>query len=574
MILFLMFIGMLFEIGGISILMPMMIVLLEPDIEQQYPVVIPLLDFIGNPSKEKLIIFSLLTVFVYYVIKSTYLIFLAKIQAKFTYHIRSTISQKLFNSYIYQDYVFHLNNNSSDLIRNITTEIAHFTDGILKQILFLGVESVVIFGIAAFLFYIDPVTTTIVILTLGLGSIAYYFYAKNNLVRWGLIRQSSESARIKHLQQALAGIKEVKISGKESNFISAFEKHNLKANEVEGNQFFYTFLPRIFLETLAVITLIVLILSLILQGNTVASIIPILAIFAAGAFRILPSTTRIMHAVSQLRFEAPVLWLFIKEMESYNEINTSLKESSVGIDGGDYPHVIDFKKNIKIEHLSYSYDRTKSTVLSDIDLEIKKGEVVGFIGESGAGKSTLINILLGLLEPSDGQILCDNIDISNNIKVWQKNIGYVPQSVYLTDDSVVNNIAFGEIDGDIDFQRIEKAIEYAQLNDVVSTLDRGLDTELGERGVRLSGGQIQRIGIARALYNDPSILVFDEASSALDNETEKEIVKSIDSLGGNKTIIIIAHRISTLENCDKIYTLKQGKIVAQHTYEELQKTIN
>jgi ATP-binding cassette, subfamily B, bacterial PglK len=574
MILFLMFIGMLFEIGGISILMPMMIVLLESDIGSQYPVVIPFLDLIGNPSKEKLIIFTLVAVFFYYVVKSTFLIFVARTQAKFTYHIKSTISQKLFNSYIYQDYIFHLNNNSSDLIRNITTEITHFTDGILKQILFLGVELVVIFGITVFLFYINPVTMLLVVLTLGLGSVAYYFFSKNKLVKWGSIRQINESARIKHLQQGIAGIKEVKISGKESNFTSAFEKHNLKINEVEGNQFFYTFLPRIILETLAVITLIILIFSLILQGDSVVNFVPMLAVFAAGAFRILPSTTRIMHAISQLRFEAPVLWLFIKEMESYNEINAKLKESSLGNDGGDFTHPIDFKKNIKIEHLSYSYSHSINSVLSDIDLEIKKGEVVGFIGESGAGKSTLINILLGLLQPSDGQVLCDNIDISNNIKAWQKNIGYVPQSVYLTDDSVVNNVAFGELDADIDFQRIEKAIEYAQLTDVVSALDSGLDTQLGERGVRLSGGQIQRIGIARALYSNPPILVFDEASSALDSETEKEIVKSIDSLGGNKTIIIIAHRISTLKNCDKIYTLKQGKIVAQNTYEELQKIIN
>ena len=261
-ILILMFIGMLFEIGGISILLPLMTVIMDSDIENQYPFLAPLLEFLDKPSKETLVIFSLAVVLVYYAIKSTYLIFLAKTQAKFTYHIKSVISQKLFNSYINQSYSFHLKNNSSDLIRNITTEITHFTDGILKQILFLGVETAVVIGISILLFIIDPLTMSVIIFTLGSGSASYYFYAKNNLIKWGAIRQENESARIKHLQQALAGIKEVKISGKEINFINAFRKHNLLANEVEGNQFFYTFLPRIFLETLAVITLIILIYSL------------------------------------------------------------------------------------------------------------------------------------------------------------------------------------------------------------------------------------------------------------------------------------------------------------------------
>jgi len=568
-ILILMFIGMLFEIGGISILLPLMTVIMDSDIENQYPFLAPLLEFLDKPSKETLVIFSLAVVLVYYAIKSTYLIFLAKTQAKFTYHIKSVISQKLFNSYINQSYSFHLKNNSSDLIRNITTEITHFTDGILKQILFLGVETAVVIGISILLFIIDPLTMSVIIFTLGSGSASYYFYAKNNLIKWGAIRQENESARIKHLQQALAGIKEVKISGKEINFINAFRKHNLLANEVEGNQFFYTFLPRIFLETLAVITLIILIYSLIYQGKTVETIIPTLAVFAAGAFRILPSTARIMHAISQLRFEAPVLWLFIKEMELYNEVFAKLKESN--IDNQQSVKPIKFRKAIQIENLTYSYDNSESAVLFNIDIAINKNEIIGFVGESGAGKTTLINILLGLLEPTKGRILCDSVDVAKNSKSWQKIIGYVPQSVFLTDDTVISNIAFGEKREDIDIQRINKAIEYAQLEELVSSLEKGLETNLGERGVRLSGGQIQRIGIARALYHDPLILVFDEASSALDNETEKEIVKAIDSLGGKKTIIMIAHRISTLANCNKIYTLKKGKLIKESTYEELQK---
>jgi ATP-binding cassette, subfamily B, bacterial PglK len=570
-ILFLMLIGMLFEIGGISILLPLMSVIMESDIEKQYPSLVPLLEFFDNPSRETIVLFSLAFVLIYYAIKSTYLVFLAKTQAKFTYHIKSVISQKLFNTYINQSFSFHLRNNSSDLIRNITSEITHFADGILKQMLFLGVETAVVIGIGILLFIIDPITMSVIIFTLGFGSIAYYLYTKNNLIKWGAIRQKNESARIKHLQQALAGIKEVKISGKESNFINAFRKRNLLVNDVEGNQFFYTFLPRILLETLAVITLILLIFSLLLQGTAIESIIPILAVFAAGAFRVLPSVTRIMHAISQLRFETPVLLLFIKEMELHDQTIAMVKESNTYNEQTIEP--IKFDKEIHLENISYSYYGSNGMVLSDINIKINKNEVIGFVGESGAGKSTLINILLGLLNPTKGRILCDTIDITKNIRSWQQLIGYVPQSVFLTDDTVINNIAFGEKREDINMQKVNKAIKYAQLQDLVSGLEQGLETNLGERGVRLSGGQIQRMGIARALYNDPPILVFDEASSALDNETEKEIVNAIESLESEKTIFMVAHRISTLKNCNKIFTLKKGKIIKESDYEEILKEI-
>jgi ATP-binding cassette, subfamily B, bacterial PglK len=562
-----MIIGMGFEIMGISLLIPALAIIMDSNIDKNYPFLVPIINFIGNPSAQNLAIYAMLSIVFFYFIKAGYLVFLSKKQSNFVYDLKRDISQKLFNGYILSNYPFHIKMNSSQLIRNVTTEVHEFIDGGVKQILFLIVESLVITGIVIFLIFIEPLSVIVIFFVLGGSSYLFFYFTKTKSYDWGMSRQFHEGKKIQHLQQALTGIKEVKLFGREPSFINQFFKHNKASAGVESNQFLLTLLPRIFLEALAVIVIIILIISLLLQGNNPESIVPILGVFAAAAFRILPSITRVLHALQSLRYSLPVTELLINEVNLFDVTKLDLeihKKNISNINNETYK----FRNSFELENIFFSYENSKEYILNDFNLNISKGEVIGFIGESGAGKSTLIDIVMGLLEPQKGKLIIDGYEITN-IRAWQNNIGYVPQSIYLTDDTLAKNIAFGINEDQIDYAKLHEAIKHAQLQDVIKNSPDGLDTMLGERGVRLSGGQIQRVGIARALYGNPDIIILDEASSALDGETEKEIIKAINNLAGDKTIIMIAHRHTTLAGCNVIYKLGNGNIISSGTYNEM-----
>lgn len=559
---FFMFIGMLFEIVGISLLIPALGAVIDSNLKDNYPFLIPIINFFGNPPQTTLALYAMLFIIIFYIIKASYLIFLSKIQSIFVYDLQKSISQKLFNGYLDQDYAYHIENNSSHLIRNVTTEVNTFIDAGVKQMLFLIVESFVILGILALLLIIEPLSSIFIFLVLGGSSYLFYFFTKTKSYKWGTSRQVHEGKKIQHLQQSLTGIKEVKLFGRENSFKDYFYNSNFAVANVESKQFFLTLVPRIFLETLAVFIIIILIITLLLQGKPAESLIPILGVFAAAAFRTLPSVTRVLHAIQSLRYSLPITNLLVQEFESFSTKKVKKFQNSTG--------EIEFKDCFELKNINFKYKNSKKAAINNISLKIKKGEAIGFIGQSGAGKSTLVDIIMGLLEPDDGYLSVDGKKIED-LRLWQNKIGYVPQSIYLTDDTLERNIAFGIKDKDINREYVMKAIRDAQLEPVLNSSENGLDMMLGERGVRLSGGQIQRVGIARALYANPEIIVLDEASSALDSATEKEIIDSINLLAGNKTIIMIAHRTSTLSGCNVVYELEDGVIKNCGSYEEITK---
>ena len=546
-----MVVGMMFELVGVGLVVPVMAILLDPsDLASRSPLFQHYLDMMGNPERLHLVMIVMGTLFSAYLIKNLYLVFLAWQQTRYVYSLQAELSTKLFTTYLRQPYVFHLQRNSALLIRNIQGEMNMLINGIFSPSMQIFAEGLVIIGLGALLLYVAPIGTLIVFLVVGSFARLFQYVTKAALSSWGQLRIFHEGIRIRQLQQGLGGIKDVKLLGRESDFISLYSKSTLQSTQMNQKQSALQQVPRLFLELLAIFGLSILMVTLTWQGESAANIIPTLALFAAVAFRLMPSVNRIMAALQQLRFGYPALNLLYRELNLSNEISKNHTDQSE----------ITFQDEVRLDSISFLYPSAEKPVLEAVSLSIKKGESVGFIGPSGSGKSTLIDILLGLLEPSSGNIHADGVDIRNNMSSWQKQIGYVPQTIFLTDDTLRRNIAFGLAEDQIDNQAVEHALKAAQLESFIKDLPEGINTIVGERGVRLSGGQRQRIGIARALYHNPTVLVLDEATSALDSATESDVIKSINALHGTKTIVMIAHRLSTVEGCDRIYRLENGCI--------------
>ncbi len=547
---FLLLIGMFFEMLGLGILIPALTLMLSPNIGEKYPFLIPYLEILGNPSHKELIIGGMIFLILVYLIKSLFLAFLGWQQSKFTSELQSDTNTRLFNIYLNQSYEFHLLRNSAELLRNIQTEVILFIRAIHSLIL-LSTEIALIIAVTLTLIYLEPLGALIVLIFLSFAVLIFHTITKNYLLDWGKKRQYIAKELNQNLLEGLGGVKDVKILGREDNFISLYTSKNKFWAKINSYQLTLSQIPKLYLEFLGVIGLSTLVITMIIQNKPIELLLPTLVIFVAAAFRMIPGFNRIMGTLQAVKLTVPVVNLLFEEFKL--EVKTKI----------NIRKIIDFKKEILIKNLYFKYSNTDSYALKDINLKISKGDTVGFIGQSGSGKSTLIDLVLGLLKPIKGKILIDGFDLEKNIRGWQKNIGYVPQSIFLSDDSLRKNISFGEDEDKIDNKAVSRAVTSAQLQDFIESTDMGLDTFVGERGVRLSGGQRQRIGIARALYHDPTVLVLDEATSALDSQTENDVMDAISALKGKKTIFIVAHRISTLKCCDKIIKIANGKIIEE-----------
>ncbi len=547
---FLMIFGAGLETLGITLIIPLIgMVLSEELILPDF--LLSLFPFLELASQQDIIIYALLSFIIFYIFKSIYLAFLVYAQTKFYFSVQQNISTRLYRMYLDQSYSFHLNKNSGKIISNTMTESMQFAMAVTAPLLFFLTDIFLILGIASLLMFIEPLGALVILAIFSIGSILMYVYSKNRSSKWGEMRQENEAKRIQTAQQGVNGIKDVKLYGFESVFSSYFYKSTDISLNSGRKQSTLQGMPKIFFEFLTVLALSALIFSLYFSGTSANDLIATLGVFAMSAFKLLPSIARLVSNIQAFRFGAPVVDIINDELKlEVNESNTPPVEK------------LNLSKNIILDNINFMYEGSDKNAIKKISLDIKAGKTIGFIGSSGAGKSTLIDIILGLLEPTSGRILVDNKIINyKNIKSWQKNIGYVSQSIYLLDDSFRKNIAFGLSEEEIDEDKIQNAIKFAQLQEFINTLPEGLDTFVGESGVRLSGGQRQRIGIARALYNNPSVLVLDEATSSLDLKTESSVMNSIKTLHGQKTILIIAHRLSTVKDCDHIYKIEDGAIV-------------
>jgi ABC-type multidrug transport system fused ATPase/permease subunit len=503
-------------------------------------------------SQRELVAWAILGLVGAYFLKNAFLAFLIGRQTHFAYDVQEKLSQRLFTIYLRQPYTFHLQRNSAELVRNITGDVGILT-GVLTNGLLMVTEILVSAGVASLLLLVEPVGAVLAVMVLGGSAWLFNRATRERISRWGIERHIHDGLRLQHLQQGLGGAKDVKLLGREGEFLSQFQTHNVKSTRVWRLQATLQHYPRLMFEVLAVSGLAILVWAMLAQRRDPASIVPTLGLFAAAAFRLMPSVNRILTAVQNLRYTVPVIGSL------YHETRLPAPDSKVVSAAGLSP----FKTELKITGLNYRYPGTARQALDDVSLGIRRGETVGFIGASGSGKSTLVDVILGLLPPDSGRVAVDGEDIQKNLRHWQDQIGYVPQSIYLTDDTLRRNVAFGLHDDEIDDAAVERAVHAARLNEFVDCLPDRLNTIVGERGVRLSGGQRQRIGIARALYHDPAVLVLDEATSALDAETETGVMQAVTALHGSKTIIIVAHRLSTVENCDRLGRLDAGRIVEE-----------
>ena len=554
----LMIIGMLLEILGVGLVIPALALLTQQDLAHNYPMLQPVLQVLGNPSQQTLVIGGMLVLIGVYLIKALFLAFLTWQQNRFVFGVRAQLSQRLFTIYLSQPYTFHLQRNSAQLIRNIVTEVSQFTHSGLNSGMLLLTESLVLLGLCSLLLVVEPLGALITVSVLGMVAWGFYSLTRERIARWGQARQHHEGLRIQHLQQGLGGAKDVKLLGREADFLEQYRVHNNQSARVGQLHSTLLQLPRLWLELLAVSGLAILVISILMQDRALGTVMPTLGLFAAAAFRLIPSVNRILSAMQSLRYSLTVI----------DTLRTELNLAEAGI-AGTCTVVRPFRVALELSQITYAYPGAAEPALKDISLTIQHGESIGFIGASGAGKSTLVDILLGLLTPNTGEVRVDGKDIKTNLRSWQDQIGYVPQSIFLTDDTLRRNVAFGLPENQIDDAAVQYAIQAAQLDEFVVGLPDGLETLVGERGIRLSGGQRQRIGIARALYHDPAVLMLDEATSSLDTATESGVMQAVTALQGNKTIIIVAHRLSTVEHCDQLYQLEGGRIVAEGASIEL-----
>lgn len=489
-----------------------------------------------------------------YLLKGFFLSFIAWMFGRFLFKVKSEICSNLFGSYITAPYQFHLANNSAHLIRNLTNEINQLVVYALHPTLVIVSEAFVIACISAFLIFIEPVGTLIIILLLFILAFSFQKFVAKYLARLGQIRQNADGAIIQKAQECIGGIKDVIILQKKLFFIKEFRELNNISAQVSGKQFALAQIPRLYLETMGALCLSIFLFLELSKTGDVLSIIPTLTVFALAAFRLLPSANRILGAINSIRYAEVVVSTLRDQFEQ-----NSLASNARAITATQH---FTLSSKVELKDVSYTYPGADTQSLSKITLTINQGECVGIIGKSGSGKSTLIDLLLGLLEPTSGKILVDEICLKQKLDDWQSIIGYVQQDIFLIDGSLSDNIAFGSTADERNVTKLHDAVSSAQLDELVNALPEKLNTMVGERGVRLSGGQKQRIGIARALYNGSEFLVFDEATSALDNDTEKDVVSAIKRLNGEKTIIIVAHRLTTVQNCDKIIEMDSGKILS------------
>ena len=542
------FITMILEAAGIGLISRFVQSLTSESINDSFLKIVHIFNF--NPSNKK----ELITVIIYfmffiYTVKALYLTFFSYAQTKLLADLRVSLSNKLFNIYLNKPFQFHLRNNSSKLIRNID-EIS-LVVSLFQFLILLITELVVLVGVSIFIILYEPIGSLIVISFLSIFGYVFYKKVQIRAKEWGIGRQFHSGLRIKQLREGFTSIKYIKILNRINEVLKVFTNNNIKLNSYEIKQNFTDSLPRLWLEWLVIVGFILLIIIMLFLNKDFTYIVSVLGLFAAAAFRLMPSLTRIMNSIQKIIYNRPAIDIVYKEFQDYDK-NLRAKKDNL--------NKLQFYKKINFKSVSFKYSGSDKLILDNLNFTIEAGSIVGIIGESGSGKTTLINLILGLLEPTDGEINIDNDDMLKNLPAWQNYIGYVPQDVYLVDDTIKKNIAFALPETTINDEAVDLAIKKSKLDKLINNLDKGKNTQIGEFGDRLSGGQKQRISIARALYSNPRVLIFDEFTNSLDIETEKKIIEEIIDFKRDKTVIMIAHRLSTLKSCDSIYKIENSKI--------------
>lgn len=554
-IVFAMLVGAVLESVGIGAILPLISIMGKPDFLQTHAEIAEWVFQLGVDTHSKFIILCAVGLIGVYALKNLYLAWQARLQIYFVMENQINYTYQLFSEYLAKPYIYYLEHNMAEASYNINSPNTVFS-GILLPILMLLTEMVTGATILGLLILADPVMAVVVAGLMGVVVYSIYKAFQREISRQGNIRNEAIVLAGKWMTQGLQAIKDTKILRRESFFCDAYIAAARKLGEANCTYTMISQLPRLFIETIVVAGLLLLIIGKLWVGSNPEMIVPLLGMLAMAAFRLMPGANRIIGYLNTIKYQMPLLHQVYEELL---EVKWRMDQGEAGAFFPPEPPRLPFEKELRIEHIGFCYPTGNQEVLADVSFVVPKGSFVGIVGPSGAGKTTFVDILLGLLPPDKGIITADGVSIYDNIRAWQVNLAYVPQSIYLIDGSIRENVALGRSENELDDARIEKALRMAELYDFVKELPQGVNTSVGDRGVRLSGGQRQRIGIARALYCQPAVLVLDEATSALDNETEKSITDTILKLKGQITIIAIAHRISTLEACDFKVRFEDGR---------------
>lgn len=549
------------EMLSVSMMLPFVEAVMNPEKIMSNQYVLFLCNLMGIISHRQFIVILSVVMAIVYVLKNIFLLFQMTMQNRFVYGNLFITQKKLLRSFLLRPYESFLKIQSGEVLRIVGSDtVSAF--GILTHMLNLVTELVVSMTLLVAIIVIAPEVT------IGIGSLLLFLIGIIQFVTRPFLRRAGETHQLalagmnKWMLQAVQGIKEIKLMKKESFFQRQFDREGQAYVASTYKQMTLGSVPKYMIEALTMGVFFVVVAFMFYRGAEAATLIPVLSSVAMAAIRLLPAVSRISGCMAGITFGEPAVDKMIENLKNIEQFD---KEYRIGdnLDSCNQHIITAIKNEIILSEVKYKYPAGEKNILDNADMYIKRGSSVGVVGSSGEGKTTAIDILLGLLKPQNGKVIVDGIDISLDIDGWFSNIGYIPQTIFMLDGSIRENVAFGISTNEIDDEKVWNALQKAALYDYVKGIPEGLETQIGERGLRLSGGQRQRIGIARALYSDPEVLVFDEATSALDNDTEEAIMNSINSLQGTKTMIIVAHRLSTIDGCDVIYRVKNGKIVRE-----------
>jgi len=555
----------LVQVVGIASIMPFLALVSSPDSVTSNAVLRVAYERLGFTSTGPFLIFVGVAVLVVMVGSNAFAAFTHLKLMRFSWEMNHLLSVRMLREYLYKPYVFFLNQNTAGLAKNILGEVKQAVSGYLVSAMSLVAQAISAGFILVLLVLVNPALALVTFVFLGGSYWLVFGMMRRRLSEAGKRRSAADKARYKAANEALAGAKEIKLLGKEQPFLKRFVGPSRRYGRSMAQQQVYAMLPRYAFETLAFGGMLLIVLYLLVQEQSLAGVLPTLGVYAFATYRLLPALQSIFGSLSSMRFSATSVEILHGDLE---------RAAAPVARDRDALAPLPFRSTLELRHVTFGYPGAPRPVFSDFALTIAARTSVALVGATGSGKTTAIDLLLGLLVPQAGQLTVDGVAVDDdNVAAWQKNLGYVPQHIFLADDTVEANIAFGVPHDKIDRAAVEAAARKANIHDfIVGEMPKGYATEIGERGIRLSGGQRQRLGIARALYADPDVLVLDEATSALDNVTEESVFQAVNEIGKSKTVVMIAHRISTVRGCDAIHLLQEGRIVASGTYDELLET--
>ena len=547
------FVGALFELAGVSLIAELVSLISDPETIHTNRVLSRLYEMTGAGSDRQFFLYAVIALIAVYILKNAYLMIMCYIQYTFIYNNQLRLSARLIDCYLKKPYTYHLDKNSAEMIRSIMLDSERFFQLLLTAFSVFA-EILVSALMCVYLLVVDWMITVSVVVILGIVSALYLLLFHGRSRKNGEISQYNDGKMHQAINQALGAVKDIKILHREKFFVEAFRKrgaakyHAVRNNEILGQA------PKYLIETVCIGAILAVLCVKLYMGQDLSDMIPQLAAFAMAAFKLLPSVGKIDNYLNLIIFLKPSVDFIYRDIKDTEDMSGYVLGDADG-----YEEAI-AENDIRIEGVSYRYPNTDRDVLTDVSFTVPAGTSVGLIGASGAGKSTIADIILGILTPTAGKVMYGDMNVHEHPLKWSRRLAYIPQAIFLADETIRSNVAFGIEEDQIEEDKVWQALSEAQLDEYVRSLPEGLDTMVGERGVRLSGGQRQRIGIARALYGDPEILVLDEATSALDSETESAVMDAIDRLQGRKTLIIIAHRLTTISGCERVFRVADQKI--------------